>query len=223
MEPSTIIETIDALSRAHSITLMWALVAGWATVGVGAFILAARGEIAALGFLFAAEMIFPCRYLVADRLRAALRAVGGEEAVRGRRPVQAAVIATLLIAASALLARSLGRRRSPATTGRLAPLGMAVGLLGFALETISLHQIDAYYIIYWSIWYAGLALALIGVARPLARTAAAPAYAKYSVTSLGVRAERDPPIRRLSRICLVLIALATPELVDLAIRLIAAR
>ena len=107
-------------------------------------------------------------------------------------------------------------------------LGIGVGLLGFILETISLHQLDRYFIFYWSTRYTGLALALTGVAwsfmSPL--DTASPAnpslHARYWVGSIGSREVGDPPIRRVARLGLVLLVLATPELVDLMYRLIAA-
>jgi len=238
MGPPTTIEAVEGLVRANERLLAWATIAGWATIGLAALGLSfrARGRdrwawagTAALSILFAVEMASPHRYALAVRAKSALRAFGGEEAIRGRRPIQAAVILILLIVASGLLAWFLGRRGRLSTPARWAVVGTGVALLGLLLETISLHQIDLYYTIYWSIWLAGIATALIGVGSGFgvpagpAPAATPPPRSRSSAASLGLRREDEPPLRRASRMVLLMIALAAPELVELASRLIAAR
>jgi hypothetical protein len=245
------IETVEVLVRANGAHLMWFSVTCWAAIAFGALGVSSWSRdrerrawfgIAALALVFAVEMAHPYRYWLTEQLRQALRAVGGDEGARGRRPIQAAVILIVLVAASGLLADFLARARCLATSGKLGVMGVGIGLLGFVLETISLHQVDRYYTIYWSIWFLGIALAASGVVGALAarggaasptgpsrwernrRSGAAPSpHARYSVGSIGVRVEGDPPLRRVARLGLVLLVLALPELVGLVSRLIRVR
>jgi len=245
------LETVEASVRANGAHLMWLSVTCWAAIGFGALGVSSRSRdrerrawlgIAALALLFAVEMTHPYRYWLTDQLRQALRAVGGDEAARGRRPIQAAVILIALVAASGLLAGFLARARSLATSGKLGVMGIGLGLLGFVLETISLHQVDRYYTIYWSIWFLGIALAAGGVVGALTArggaaspigpsrwetdrlSGAAPSpHARYSVGSIGVRVEGDHTLRRVARLGVVLLVLALPELVGLVFRLLRVR
>jgi hypothetical protein len=224
------IERVDQFVRWHGGLLTWSTVAGWSAVGFGALALAARpggrdrkiwlGS-AALALLFAFEMTYPVRFLIEDVLRAALRIVGGDEAVRGRHRIQAVAVLIMLIVSVGLMATFLARAKRLGVSSKLAVVGLSIGLIGFLLETISLHHIDMHYVIYWSIWFLGIALAAVGVADSFVRgdgaliASGASPHARYSVGSAGLRDERDTLEHRTLRLGIVVLVLALPEIVYL--------
>ena len=158
----------------------WGLVsiACWALVGLGALSLlllrrpAARGAgrrlwiaLAVLGPLACVEMRWPRRFRAMGAVRGLVGDIGGAEAVDARRPWQAAMIVVALGISAAMMfvvVRSFRRWTAPT---RLAAAGLLVAMTGFALEIISLHQVDAHYGVYWSLWFAGHGMMLAAIAR----------------------------------------------------------
>jgi hypothetical protein len=150
---------------------------GWCLVGLGSLVLLLLRRPAAQGVarhfwvmltivspLACLEMGWPVRYDAMDAVRSLVREAAGSEAVQGRRPWQAAMVLITLVASVGLMgfvARSFGRWTAPA---RLAAAGLLTSLTGFALEIISLHQLDLHYGVYWSLWLGGLAIMLSAIA-----------------------------------------------------------
>lgn len=223
------IEGLERLAREHVLLLRWTCALGWAAVGLLGLVRASRrsgrdraawlaASLLALGF--GLEMAVEVRYRLSDALREVLRTVGGAEAIRDRRSFQAGLILGLSLAAGVALTFGLRRARGLGLPLRLTTAGLAIGLLGFAVETISLHQLDAYVLIYWSFRYGGLGLAACGLAasRPdLATGSPRPdssAHARYSVRQLREPSWSDNPRHRAARLVTVLAVLASPEAVE---------
>lgn len=150
--------------------------AAWLLVGAGALVLllwrrpATRGlnrvlwiALVLLGPVLCLEMVWHSRFRWMNAIRSVVLEKAGAEAVTGRRPWQAALVLLAVLLSSlaiTFIARS-ARFWSGAT--RLAAVGLSLALTGFLLEVISLHQLDAHYGIYWSLWYGGLGLMLSAI------------------------------------------------------------
>jgi hypothetical protein len=233
---------IDAFDRFWTLlaptTWQRSCMVGWCLVALGSLTLlvlrrpAARGAarpfwvmLAILGPLGCLEMGLSLRYEAMSAVRSLVQEAGGSEAVQGRRPWQAAlVLATLAVSAvlMGVVARSFRRWTAPA---RLAAAGLLISLTGFALELISLHQLDAHYGVYFSLWLGGLAVMLSAIAwagatgvAAVTRPARGPDDGMGSRTYRvpGVAAEpADPsePIEvRLLRLACIGLLLAIPEI-----------
>ncbi|MFO0891982.1 MAG: hypothetical protein U0790_22960 [Isosphaeraceae bacterium] len=157
----------------------WGLVtmAGWLLVGLGSLTLlllrrpGARGParpfwiaLALIGLLAALEMGWPVRYDAIRAVRSLVVEKAGPEFVQGRRPWQAAMVLVTLAAAAGSLGFILRSFRTWPAPARLAAVGLLIALTGYALEFISLHQVDAHYGVYWSLWLGGLATMLSAIA-----------------------------------------------------------
>lgn len=163
--------------------------AGWLLVGAGALALllsqrpATRGPnrllwiaLALLGPALCLEMIGHSRFKWMNAFRSLVREKAGAEAVAGRRPWQAALVVVALLLSTLAIAFIARSTRFWSGATRLAAIGLGVALTGFLLEVISLHQIDAHYGIYWSLWFGGIALMLSAILWAARSSATAPPF-----------------------------------------------
>jgi hypothetical protein len=116
-----------------------------------------------MAVLFAAESVFVFRVPLTEAGRHALRAVGGEEAFADRRGLQVILIAVLIIPVSVLLAIVIARSRSIGRPEKVGLLGVAVGVVGFALNFVSWHTLDQIPHFYRTVHLIGLGTAAGGV------------------------------------------------------------
>jgi hypothetical protein len=182
----------------------WAL-ASLAAVARGAMNPAARRWwllLAALTAALALEMPLGMRFQVMGMLRAALKSAG-QGYYLGRRPVQGAVIVGGLTLAAGLAAWAWSAATRVPSGCKLALTGICLAWAGVALETTSLHQLDAHYSIYWGTWWTGLALTLAGLA-----WGNTPIQADEPLRG-------DPVGRRLARLSAAFVLLSMPEVIDL--------
>ncbi|WZP00855.1 hypothetical protein EP7_002510 [Isosphaeraceae bacterium EP7] len=207
------LQLADSFVGRWAIALMWSAVACWGLAAVAAV---ARGIhdsrarrwwllLAALSAAMSLEMALGTRYQLIVLLRSALK-TAGRDYYLGRRPVQGALIVGGLVVAAGLAAWawSIARRVSPGC--KLALIGALVGWAGIVIETISLHQIDMHYSIYWAIWFTGLALTFAGLARG------------GNPGRLDDAIQVDSTGRRIARLAAAVVLLSLPEVVDLVWR-----
>ncbi|WP_165226874.1 hypothetical protein [Aquisphaera insulae] len=177
--------------------------------------------LAVLGPVAFIEMGLSVRYRLMGNWRELVRVTLGSRAVASRHSWQGFVVAGAVIVAVGLVAWLAHRTRRWPVAARITVVGTIVALLGFTLEIISFHNIDLHYGVYWSLWFSGLGLMLLGLAWSLATHSAAVradrddgmGVRRYRVASVTTSARRDPITARLQRLAIAVLLLAVPELV----------